>query len=361
MHAAAALLPDGRVLVLGGWSYTSPGKGHILASAEIYDPRTGAFTKTGAMAQPDDGGRAVALLDGRVLVVGCGGFGKDTNASTSAELYDPKTGTFQATGRMVGNNYCGEVTRLIDGRVLFNQFSKSPAGVLSLSAELYDPASGTFSATGAVSPSETGPDGSYFAGYSATLMADGRVLFVGGCYGYLAKQGKENCDGRAEIYDPATGHVSPVGGSLGFPRSGHTATLLPDGRVLIAEGGATSGSNLVQTEVYDPVTETFESTGGWLHCPRGPEQHNGPTVTPLVDGRVLFAGGADYPCDAAHPAASAEIYDPRTDDFTLIKQMPISVGVGACAVRLLDGRVLIAGGGGLDDGTSYKTAELFQP
>ncbi len=364
-HAAAALLPDGRVLVTGGVTSESGRSDTFLQSAEIYDPKTGRFTKTAAMAEPSAFGFAVALSDGRVLVA-CGSTG--TQRATP-DVYDPRTGKFQTTGPMLSDGDCMTITVLGDGRVLFNGLTESPAGVRSPSAELFDPASGTFSPATAAAPSEPGPPESYFWVFSATRLADGRVLFVGGCYFDDKNYVSEGCDGHARAWDPVSGAVSTLAGAMEMPRGQPTVTLLPDGRVLISGGRLTIGTayedTLRETELYDPVAQTFKSGNGWLNCARGDPRLYGPTVTQLLDGRVLFAGG-EGGCPSFLPltaASSADIYDPAKDEFALVKGMAVTVGVGGVAVRLLDGRVLVAGGGpgGGSSQPSHRTAELFQP
>ena len=169
-------------------------------------------------------------------------------------------------------------------------------------------------------------------GATATVLLDGRVLVAGGnnTSGNLAS---------SEIYDPTTGKFTPAG-SLVTARTRNTATLLPDGRVLVV-GGSTCGgscSSLATAELYDPTTGNFTATGSMGVA------RVGQTATLLANGRVLVAGGG---------FASAELYDPTTGKFTPTGSLGIARGNNT-ATLLLDGRVLIAGG-------DTMSAELYQP
>src|SRR5580658_3692124 len=144
-NAAAIRLRDGRVLICGG---TATGEiGGVLSSAELYDPVARTFTPTGSMTAPRTGQTITMLRDGRVLLTG-----GDRNAGyrsqlASAEIYDPASGTFSATGSMSTPREGHTATILRDGRVLV--VGGSPNGIQATdSAEIYDPAAGTFSRTG---------------------------------------------------------------------------------------------------------------------------------------------------------------------------------------------------------------------
>jgi hypothetical protein len=180
----------------------------------------------------------------------------------------------------------GPAVLLRDGRVLVIGGSDT-SGKPVASAQIYDPKTGRFSPTGSM---VTAPPGGVSV---ATLLADGRVLVAGGSSGEPCGNG--GCPGvaTAEIYDPATGKFSPTG-SMTEPRWGCTGTLLPDGRVLIA-GGIATNSPLTSAEIYDPATGKFSSTASMSGG------HSWATATLLPDGRVLIAGGG---------TAMAELYQP---------------------------------------------------
>jgi hypothetical protein len=272
----ATLLRDGRVLIAGG----SNGTG-IEASAELYDPSTGRFVRTGEMTLPRTLHKATLLDDGRVLIVGGVTNGPGTALLASAETYDPYTGTFTATGRML-DPYADTATLLVNGRVLITHsiFYVGSNENFSRHAELYDPATGSFTATGEM--------GSFHAGPTATLLTGGKVLVVGGDVG-----DGDGPSSSAELYNPDTGTFTQTGG-LTSGREGHTATLLSNGTVLIVGGHGqipvSDGGfdNLPSSELYDPASGSFSANSTMT---TGRESHD---AVLLASGSVLITGGAEY-------------------------------------------------------------------
>jgi len=266
----------------------------------VYDPGTGTFSLTGSMTIARDGHTATALLDGRVLLAGGNDLGD--HGVASAELYDPETGTFAATGSMTTARGFHTATLLSDGRVLITGGDPAAwtfSGPYLASAEVYDPATGTFTATGSMSVGREL--------HAASLLSDGRVLITGG----VTYNGVVSLD-SAELYDPTTGTFS-LTGPMTDGRVFQTASMLPDGRVLIAGGlvnGRVYANNpafLATAEIYDPTTGTFTTTGPMS------DMRAYPTATLLANGRVLVAAGA---VDAGVTTlASAELYDPVTGTF----------------------------------------------
>ncbi|MEP6639979.1 MAG: kelch repeat-containing protein [Chloroflexota bacterium] len=259
MHAArrghtATVLADGRVLVAGGWNLAAQPQAPLFA--ELYDPASGTWSKTGSMTRWRYRPLATLLSDGRVLVTG--GYIGGQADTKGAELYDPGTGTWSWARPMIAPP--ATATRLADGKVLVLHGGRSP--------ELYDPGSGRWTET-------TNPTQSHgFA--EATLLANGDVLVLG-----IAGNGTVD---TAELYDPTSGIWSPTN----RPLTGRgPATLLSDGTVLLV-GRDASGR-------YDP------GTGTWAAVPRPPlprdyaldssEGVEVDFVIPLLDGRILAAEG----------------------------------------------------------------------
>jgi Galactose oxidase, central domain len=321
----AALLADGRVLVMGDTG----------APAEaLFDPATGRFSITGSLSTRRANATATSLKDGRVLVAG----GEDeTGVLASAELYDPATAKFSPTGSMLSPREFDTATLLTDGRVLI--LGGIGKGGTLASAELYDPATGRFSSAG----NTLAPLGE---GHSSTLLLDGRVLIAGGD----GSSSPVRLTDTAEIYDPTSGRFSSTG-SMTTPRAFHTATLLTDGRVLLAGGEDSSGFSS-SAQLYDPSSGTFGATGSMSSA-----RQNHVAVR-LDDGRVLVAGGD---IGTGNRLVSAELYDAATGRFGPTGNMTTE-RVGLTATLLLDGRVLVVGANVTGTGIDIANeAELYLP
>ena len=287
----ATLLQDGRVLVAGG--VADEREEERLASAELYDPTTGTWEATGSMAIPRSWHTATLLDDGRVLVAGglCdrryadGCAPKDRVAPGFRRIYDPQTGKWTPTGDMTTPRSQHTATLLPNGMVLVAGTELASDAILA-SSELFDPATGTWTATGDMTIPRTQQ--------AAALLQDGTVLVAGGIGPVSPTEHAELTS--AELYNAAKGTWWATG-SMDSARSQDPLIVLADGTVL-KTGGADGDQLLPSCELYDPGTATWVPTGSMASA-RGVI-----TSTLLADGRVLVAAGFGV------PLASAELYDP---------------------------------------------------
>lgn len=310
-----SLLPDGKVLIVGGSSFSGP-----LASAEVYDPATRTFILTGSMidARVFCGAvnHPVLLANGKVLVLGGG---VNFNILATAELYDETTGIFTATGSMSVPRVCPTVTLLADGKVLVAGGYDQTLTFLT-SAEIYDPATGAFTLT-------TGNLVTARGGAIGTLLLDGTVLIVGG---------SGNTRGgltSSEIYHPSSQAFTLTGSTIiatYYPFE--AAARLNNGKVLVTGYGQPNAARL-----YDPSTGVFSETS---------QEHfevGGELNISLKNGNVINVG----PTGHLYVASAGQFIDgPK-----------MIAGYGA-AVLLNDGTVLVCGG---IISTPLRRAGLYVP
>jgi hypothetical protein len=318
---AAILLPNGKVLVLGA------------GRALLYTPATNTISPAGAMVVERQWPLAAALPGGKVLVIGGYSFqGCVSRNIDDVEVYDSAANRFsRIDSPFVGDVY--EVaTTLADGKILLTQGwtvdEAHPDGIRS--SALFDPVTSKFTLLdGSLQP---------LPGAAASRLPDGSVLFAGGMVasgnGYAATD-------AAVLYRPNLGTFVSVAGKMTVPRSNASATLLPDGTVLIAGGRssdeAADAENyyLNSAELYDYRTGQFTATGSML------ARRSGHSATLLADGSVLIAGAA---------GASAEIWS--NGSFHATAGPMTHPRLTPSGVALPDGRVLVVGEG---------TADLYQP
>ena len=240
----ATRLPDGKVLLTGGQDNNN---GDGLNSSELYDPTTQTFTAVGATMTSPRGGHAAALLpDGKVLLMG--GFNNSSVALNSAELFDPATRTFTALASTMASRRAEfRAISLPDGKVLLTGGSSSD--IAFNSAELYDPTTRTFTAISATMRSVREV-------HAMSLLPSGLVLITGGGTIGSAFPATGVVLDTAELYDPGTQTFTAAATRMTSPRGGHTQTLLVSGAILLTGGGnVTSSSSFVvlgSAEVYGP-------------------------------------------------------------------------------------------------------------
>jgi N-acetylneuraminic acid mutarotase len=328
-------LANGQVLVAGGNGSCNVSPGNPCGSAELFNPATGMWTATGSLITPRASHTAILLANGKVLVAG--GF------TATAELYDPLTGQWTATGTMSTSRAKQAMVLLPNGKVLV------AGGVNSVtdsakSAEIYDPATGVWTPTGSMTTGRME--------FTLTLLPNQMVLAASGLD---LKTGATN---TAELYNPATGQWTPTG-SLATGRLSHTATLLSTGKVLVAAGSDGSGFNFFKTaELYDPATGTWAATGSLA---LGRSIH---TTTLMPGGSVLAVGGIvlctiDGNCIST---GRSEIYNPATGTWSASATI-IPSRSSHTATALGNGIVLVTGGlqSKLSGDTDLATASVFIP
>jgi hypothetical protein len=263
--------------------------------------------------------------------------GTASGSTASAELFSLAMGDFKGTGTLDGR-FAHSATLLPDGTVLIagGALTTASGTASSTDAELYNPADGGFR--------PVGPMLSARAHHSATLLPNGLVLLAGGV------DAAGNVLADAELYDPVAGSFT-ITKFMTTARAFHAATLLADGRVLVTGGEAVAdGPALASAELYDPAHGTFTATAGSMAGARG-----GHAATLQPGGQVLVAGGMDsgLQSGSGNPLASAELYDPSAAAFTATGTMTMPRAY-LDAAPLLDGRTLVVGGGS-------ASAELYDP
>ena len=324
----ATLLANGEVLVAGG----DNNKTGYLSSAEVYNPATGKWTLTGDMTVPREGHGAALLSNGQVLVAG--GINASTNGCATlatAELYNPLTVTWTATGSMTTGRYSFVLVALPNGQVLAAGGTNCGGGGLT-SAELYNPSTGKWTATGSMT---IGNETNW-----AVLFQNGEVFVL-----------------NDNIYHPTTGSWTTASSDPIFAHA--PVVLLPNANVFAA--GTIQGDS-----IYSP------STNQWANFPPPPctmiHQNCEGGGALLVTGNVLVAGGITqvparpYPLSETNGLAS--LLDPSTLTWTTTGTMKTS-RVGETVTVLLNGQVLFAGGETFDKSqrrlVPIAAAELYSP
>jgi hypothetical protein len=330
-------LPDGRALVTNG------------TNLDLFDPATGQFVRTDSrLPIPRLGETATLLRDGTVLIVGGGAADRATSSSggSQAEIFDPATGTVTQLGPTLEPHTNGSATLLGDGRVLIAGAPSSPQS--SVPAEIYDPATQSFSRTG--STSKAWPFHQAVLLNDGRVLIAGRGLVANGLVGDkiwwampTSEQLHSGLDGSADVFDPATDRFSATG-PMAIIQQNATATALADGRVLLIGGSAwdpvrQAAAITDAVQIYDPTTESF-TLAGRLPAPR---MHH--TAVLLDDGDVLVMGGTTVSTPGATmpmPLSDALLWEHETGEFVPAGSMTHRRAF-FLATRLQDGSVLAIG------------------
>ena len=335
----ATLLGDGRILIAGG-DDASGRLDAITDTAEIFDPSTGRWDQAGAMSWQRTAHAAVALNDGRALLVGGAGV-KQTDIQQQgqslplleAETFDPSTDTWSLAGEISIPREGLAIAKLADGNILISGGDNGSGEDDSVvnTAEVFDAASGIWSLTASMSISRQG--------HSAVLLRNGAVLVSGG-------DDSEDALRSTEIYDPAGG-AWQTADEMVNARERFTATVLEDGRVLAAGGSGGSGPQS-SAEIYDPQTGAWSTTGE-LETAR--LKH---AAVRLQDGRVLVIGGLGV----GQFVAAAEIYDPSEGTWSAAGTLTTGRGFHT-ATLANDGTVIVVGGFGFSG--PLNSTEIYDP
>ena len=340
---SATLLEDGRVLVVGGARTTYDPETRAnrpsFAGAHLFDPSTGTWETTGPMNADRAHHGAVRLLDGRVLVIGGDGYSGLDGLRGSAELFDPATSTWSEAANHAVPRAGFTATLLDDGRVLIAGGVDHYDATLG-STELYDPAADRWRFAGELREPRLV--------HAATKLADGRVLVVGG----MTDDFFMYSTGSAEAFDPATESWSRVGSVA--PRWLHSLTRGESGEVVVAGGytdhppaggrGYYSAEDVATTSIFDPGTDTWRSAGS-LALKRF--RH---LALPLRGRGVLLVGGLRsaapipaYRAEAVERFELLSLADERWRVSSEANGLPVSTGSFGSATELLDGSVLFLG------------------
>ena len=339
----ATLLPNGKVLVVGGLGVN--GVYASLASAELYDPQhgDGRWAVTGSMSVGRTAFTATLLANGQVLVAG--GSDYQINCYATAELYNPSTGQWTLTGSMSQPRCLHSATLLSNGEVLVsggvNSIYSNNTGTVS-GAEIYNPNTGTWTPTGSLKTSR--------ADAATSLLQNGKVLSAGG-YNNTGNNNPNTYLTSTEIYDPSAGQWS-------FTSSFSPAAGLPTNPVLLTNGDVLIAND---AQFYVPNTGSWAATGA-LPTIAGP-----PTKEMLLgNGNALGTGcecksTAQYSCGGA-PTALAYLYSASGNSWSLTGSM--NYGRFSHTMTLLpSGEVLVAGG--ITGQVAYRkvlsSAELYTP
>jgi WD40 repeat protein len=311
---AATLLRDGTVLIVGGGAADRAVPASGGSAAELFDPATDTVTQLGPTLDPRPQALAISLQDGRALIAG----GQDPSAQVG-EIYDPATRSFRRTTSTTGGwGALNRVVQLDDGRVLIVGGRDTPEHGIDTAAEVFDPTTEQFSATG--------PMAILQRPWTATPLSDGRVLLLGG-FGWDPVGQVASISDAVQIYDPSTGTFT-LAGRMPTPRTGHAAVLLDDGDVLVTGGISESdwdteripqlNGGIGELVALPPVAVTDalrwdHDTGEFVSAGSMARWRSLFLATRLQDGQVLMIG--HYPW---HMAAEEPLTSPSEEELETV-------------------------------------------
>ena len=336
--ATATPLLNGKILIAGG---LASGRNPVN-STELYDPLTNTFADSAPMNTARYFAIATLLASGKVLIAGGDSASTpDEGALSSTELYNPVTNSFTSTAPSMSTPRAfATATLLPNWLVLIAGGDKSGGtGFYPLSStELYDPSNSSF--TTLIAPSMNSER--FYA--TATLLPNGKVLIAGG-FG-------EDFLSSTELYDYRTNSFAAATPSMNTGRGRATAILLPNGEVLIV-GGIGENGVLKSTELYDSVTNSFASSSPSMNTARYDA-----TATSLPNGKVLITGGYEGPYINGPALKSTELYDPATN--TLASSSPsMNIARRDFTATLLPNSKVLMTGGEDDDNVIQNSTELY--
>ncbi|HLI51606.1 MAG TPA: kelch repeat-containing protein, partial [Thermomicrobiaceae bacterium] len=319
----AVQLHDGQVLAESFNAET----GERVARASIYNPETNSWTQTSSMNLTNGYGSPVVLNNGNVLfsggLVGVENAPSSSSTTAASQIYDPTTNRWTPVAPMLQDRSLQTATLLADGSVLVVggvEINTGPLFEYPGDAERHDPNTNTWTK---VSAGFTSREDS-----SVVHLPDGRIMVIGG-----AKQGETLA--TAELFNPTTNNWYSAA-PMTTPRSDASATILPDGRVLMAGGRDNESTDqpLASTEIYDPVTNS------WSDGPPMTTAREDQAAVLLPSGEVLVVGGVgpEQSENGNLALASTEIYDPTTNSWSNGPDMPAAIGYPS-AVPLAEGSI----------------------
>ncbi len=313
----ATLLVDGRVFIAGGWGGI---RGPL--ACEIFDSTNGTYQPSATLDEGRSRHTATLLPSGRVMI--CGGTrSTQGNYFNSILAFDPVSGSISPAGTLLSARSLHSATLLPDGNVLIAGGIDHTDTQYSALPERFDPVTGVCTATGPMNQPR--------ALHTATLLPSGKVIILGGSGVAMS--------GAIEQFDPVTGQFTTIG-SLIKHRMLHTATLLPNGKIFIAGGWDDHTLPIQDLESFDPATG-ISTVCGTLTTARTRVGH---TATLLDDGRVLLAGGPGYVhLGPSGYTANGEIFDPLTNQIKATGPM-IQLTSYHTAIKLRNGDILFSGG-----------------